>query len=68
MGANEIEVMLDPQDGLEENQKYMYTVSAVNGIGTTTLHQNGDDKCFCKYIYWPVLYNDGFLPLLHNNN
>ena len=51
LGANEIEVMLDPQDGFEENlRKYVYTVTAVNSIGTTTSHQDGDEECLCKYI------------------
>ena len=53
--------MLDPQDGLEENQKYVYTVSAINSIGTTTLHQNGDDECFCKYIGQYYTMMDFFL-------
>ena len=48
LGANETEVMLGPQDGPEENQKYAYTVTAVNSIGTTTSHQDENDKYFCK--------------------
>ena len=51
LGANEIEVILDLQDGLEENlQKYVYTITAVSSIGTTTSHQDGDEECLCKYI------------------
>ena len=50
LGANETEVMLGPQDGLGEKQKYVFTVTAVNSIGTTSSHQAGDDECLCKYI------------------
>ena len=37
--CNETEVVLGPQDGLEENQKYVYTVTAINSIGNTTSHE-----------------------------
>ena len=50
LGANETEVLLGPQDGLEENQKYVFTVTAVNNIGTTTSHQDGNNECICEYI------------------
>ena len=43
--ANETRVTLGPQDGLEEDQKYLITVTAVNSIGTATSHQ---DECSCK--------------------
>ena len=45
LGANETEVTIGPQDGLEENQKYVYTVTAVNIIGTTASHEDGNDLC-----------------------
>ena len=43
--ANETRVTLGPQDGLEEDKKYLITVTAVNNIGTATSHQ---DECICK--------------------
>ena len=59
LGANdhETEVTLDPQDGLEENQKYVYTVTAVNSIGTTTSYQDEKlrkYKCYCAIIHFFV--------------
>ena len=33
LAPNETEVVLGPQDGLEDNQKYVYTVTAINSIG-----------------------------------
>ena len=45
LGANETRVTLGPQDGLEEDKKYLITVTADNSIGTATTHQ---DECSCK--------------------
>ena len=39
------EVVLGPQDGLEDNQKYMYTVTAINSIGNITSEENGKHLC-----------------------
>ena len=57
--------MLGPQDGLGKTQKYVFTVTAVSSIGTTTSHQDGDDECLCKYIgkYYAMI---DFFPLLLN--
>ena len=61
LDANETEVLLGPQDGLEENQKYVFTVTAVNNIGTITSYQDGDDECLCKYIGEYYAMMDDFL-------
>ena len=45
LNSNETEVILGPESGLENNQKYMYTLTAVNAIGNVTSHQDG--KVFC---------------------
>ena len=42
---NETEVILGPEIGLETNQKYLYTLTAVNAIGNVTSHRDG--KVFC---------------------
>ena len=47
LDVNETEIVLDPQDGLEDNQKCVYTVTAINSVGTITT-----DK---KYIIIHVL-------------
>ena len=39
------EVVLGPQDGLEDNQKYVYTVTAINSIGNITSEENGKHLC-----------------------
>ena len=36
LDVNKTEVELDPQDGLEDNQKYTYTVTAINTFGMIT--------------------------------
>ena len=45
LDSNETEVILSPEIGLETNQKYVYTLTAVNAIGNVTSHQDG--KFFC---------------------
>ena len=45
LDSNETEVTLGPEDGLETNQKYMYTLTAINAIGNVTSHQDGKDFC-----------------------
>ena len=42
LDSNETEVVLSPQDGLEDNQKYIYTVTAINSVGMATSHQDGN--------------------------
>ena len=39
------EIVLGPQDGLEDNQKYMYTVTAISSIGNITSEENGKHLC-----------------------
>ena len=41
---NETGIVLSPQDGLEDNQKYLYRLSAVNSVGITTT----DENILCK--------------------
>lgn len=48
MNSNETEIVLSPDDGLEDNQKYTYTVSAINSFGMVTLNQNESRRYFCK--------------------
>ena len=45
LDCNETEVILDPEIGLEADQKYMYSVTAVNAIGNATSHKDGIDLC-----------------------
>ena len=45
LDSDETEVILGPEIGLETNQKYMYTLTAINAIGNVTSHQDG--KVFC---------------------
>ena len=40
LDVNETEIVLDPQDGLEDNQKYVYTITAINSVGTATTDEN----------------------------
>ena len=47
LDSNETEVVLSPQDGLEDNQKYVYTVTAVNSIRSTT--SKGDGRSICEW-------------------
>ena len=44
LNTNETEVMFDSQDGLGDNQKYVYTVTAINSVGNATSH----NKNFCE--------------------
>ena len=41
---NETGVVLGPKDGLEENQKYAYTATAINSNGNATSH----NKSLCE--------------------
>ena len=38
--VNETEVILSPQDGLEDDQKYVYTVIAINTVGMAITNRN----------------------------
>ena len=40
LNSNETYVIVKPQDGLRNNQKYFYTVSAINSFGNATSDQN----------------------------
>ena len=46
LGSNETEVTIGPSDGLKENRKYQYTVTARNSVVNTT--SNG--SVLGKYI------------------
>ena len=48
LAHNMTEVVLGPQDGLEDNQKYVYTVTAINTIGMTT----SDENIVCMYLFF----------------
>ena len=43
---NETKLVLGPQDGLEDNQKYVYTITAINSIGISTSEERSLGKCF----------------------
>ena len=45
LDSNETEVILGPEIGLETNQKYLYTLTAVNAIGNVTSYQDGNVFC-----------------------
>ena len=45
LGSNETEVVLGPQDGLKDNQKYVYNVTAINSVGNTTSEDNIRNVC-----------------------
>ena len=40
VSSNETDIIVKRQDGLRNNQKYFYTVSAINSFGNATLDQN----------------------------
>ena len=40
LGVNDTRVLLGPNDGLEDNQEYVYTISAINSIGMITTNVN----------------------------
>ena len=44
--SNGTELVLGPQDELEDNQKYVYTVTAINSIGVATSEERILGKCF----------------------
>ena len=50
--SNETEVVLGPQDGLEDNQKYVYTITAINSIGNSTSEERSFGKCFMIHASW----------------
>ena len=43
--SNETEVVLGPQDGLEDNQKFVYTITAINSVGNATSLSNSLCEC-----------------------
>ena len=45
LDSNETEVILSPEIGLDTNQKYLYTLTAINAIGNVTSHQDGNVFC-----------------------
>ena len=47
LNPNWTEVVLDPQGGLDDKQKYVYTVTAINNIGNTTSQEDG--KLLCEW-------------------
>ena len=48
---NETGVILSPEDGLEDNQKYVYRVTAINSVGNATSH----NKSLCELLYFTFL-------------
>ena len=58
LDPNETEVVLDPQDGLEESQNYVYIVTAISNIGVVTSYQDINGNVFCeiyiKFVYCTV--------------
>ena len=47
LNADETEVVLGPDVGLENDQKYMYTVSALNNFGKISSNKNGRRRYLC---------------------
>ena len=45
LGVNETKVVLGSESGLENNQEYEYTISAINSVGMTTT----DVKTLCRF-------------------
>ena len=45
LDSNDTGVVLGPQDGLENNQMYVYAVTAINSFGVATSNQ---DRNICK--------------------
>ena len=45
LGSHETEVVLGLQDELEENQEYMYAVTATNSIGNISSIVDGRNIC-----------------------
>ena len=43
--SNETEVVLGPQDGLDDNQKFVYTITAINSVGNATSQSNSLCEC-----------------------
>ena len=56
--ANKTEVILTPRNGLEDDQKYEYRVTAINAIGNVTSHQDGIALCqfACLIVYVLMKY------------
>ena len=46
--STETKVVVGRQDGLLDNQRYEYAVSAHNSFGIATSHEDGKWKSFCK--------------------
>ena len=57
LGANETEVILGPQDGLEEDQKCVYA-AAVNSIRTTSTRQYGMIHAYVSMLIYIHLFID----------
>ena len=53
--ANETEAVFTPENGLEANQKYNYTVTALNAIGSVTSHQHGINFCQLALICYTCI-------------
>ena len=50
---NETGVVLSPEDGLEDNQKYVYTLTAINSVGNATSH----NKILCELLLHLLYYS-----------
>ena len=48
--SNETEVMLGPQDGLDDNQEFVYTITAINSVGNATSQNNSLCECN-KFVF-----------------
>ena len=46
LNVNETEAVLDPHDGLKDNQKYIYTIAAINNVAMITT----DENIICNYM------------------
>ena len=48
LAFNATEVVLGPQNGLKENQKYVYTITAINSIGNVTTDPSVNRNVICE--------------------
>ena len=62
LGSNKTEAVVSLQDGLMDNQKYVYTVTTINNVGMVTSRHDGNIFCeHTAFIISGALFNEYFL-------